>query len=91
MIDSLQVRGSEQKGVGMNTQGFDIAMIGKWIGLAIIGIGILFTLWDMADLPDGYGGDDKFRYLVENSLRWLASGGLVFLAAEILDRVKNKA
>ena len=65
-------------------------MIGRFAGLAIIVIGILFTLWDIADL-DGLGGDDKFRYLVENSLRWLGSGGLVFLAAEILDRVKNKA
>lgn len=71
-------------------QQYSIAQLGRWIGLAIIVIGILFSLWDITDL-DGLGGDNKFRLLVESSLQWLGTGGLIYLAAEILDRVQHKA
>jgi len=73
----------------VNTQQYDIAMIGRWVGLAIIAVGVLFSLWDVIDL-DGGEGDDKFRFFVTQSLSWIGSGGLVFLAAEILSRVQHK-
>lgn len=71
-------------------QQYSIAQIGRWVGLAIIVIGVLFSLWDITDL-DGLGGDNKFRILVEDTLQWIGVGGLVYLAAEILDRVQHKA
>lgn len=65
----------------------NIIWIGRLVGAAIIVIGILFALWDITDLPSGAGGDDKFRYLVEQSLQWLGLGGGVILLAEIADRL----
>jgi len=73
----------------VNTQQYDIAMIGRWAGLAIIAIGIIFSIWNAADL-DFASGSEKFRYFVTQSLSWVASGGLLFLAAEILDRVRSR-
>ena len=70
-------------------QQYSIAQLGRWLGLAIIAIGIVFTLWEVADL-DGFGGDDKFRLFVTSTLQWLGVGGLIYLAAEILDRVQPK-
>jgi hypothetical protein len=65
----------------------NIIWLGRIIGAAIIVIGILFSLWDVADYPDGYGGDDKFRIFVEQSLQYLGLGAGVILLAEIADRL----
>lgn len=72
-------------------QQYNIAMIGRWAGLGIIVVGVIFSIWGATDLGDFAGGDDKFRYFVTQSLSYIAFGGLVYLAAEILDRVQHKA
>ncbi|MEX0786068.1 MAG: hypothetical protein WD939_05480 [Dehalococcoidia bacterium] len=71
-------------------QQYDVSQIGKAAGLAIIAIGFIMAIWGATDLGDFAGGDDKFRYFVTQTLSWVSFGGLVYLAAEILDRVKNK-
>jgi hypothetical protein len=69
----------------------NIIWLGRLIGAGIIVIGVLFALWDVADL-DGYGGDDKFRFFIEDTLRWFGLGAGVILLAEIADRVgKSRA
>jgi len=72
-------------------QQYSIVQIGRAAGLAIIGIGIIMAIWGAADLGSFAGGDDKFRYFVTQTLNWLTFGGLVYLAAEILDRVQAKS
>jgi len=71
-------------------QEYSAAMIGKIAGLAIIGIGFIMAIWGAIDLGDFAGGDDKFRHFVTQTLSWLAFGGLVYLAAEILEKVTAK-
>jgi len=74
----------------MNTQQYDVAMLGRWLGLAIIVIGVIFSIWNASDLGDFAGGDDKFRYFVTSSLQFIAWGGFVYLAAEIVDRLGRR-
>lgn len=71
-------------------QEYSIAQIGRIAGMAIIGVGVVMAIWGAVDLGDFAGGDDKFRYFVTQTLSWIAFGGVVYLAAEILDKVSAK-
>jgi hypothetical protein len=71
-------------------QKYNIAQIGRIVGLTIIVIGVVLSAWNAIDLGEFSDGDDKFRYFLTSVLSFVASGGLVYIAAEILDRVTAK-
>ncbi len=64
----------------------NVVLIGRLIGAAIIVVGISLSIWNTADYHVG-GAEQYLRIFASLVLGWLASGSLVYLAAEILDQV----
>ncbi len=66
----------------------NVVLLGRLIGAATIVVGIILSIWSSADMNYGYGGAEQYiRIFVSQALRLLASGSLIYLAAEILDQV----
>ena len=71
-------------------QQLNIPQIGRIVGLAIIIIGFLLSIWLANDLGDFVSDEEKFRFFAQEALTWLAFGAITYLAAEILDNVSSK-
>jgi hypothetical protein len=68
----------------------DVVMLARLVGLAIIVIGFLFTIWDATDL--GYATKSQsFRFFIENTLEWVFRGGVLIVAAEIAGRLTSRS
>ena len=64
-----------------------VAVVGNILGLAIIAAGVGLAIWNAVELGDLFTGSEKFRSFAGDALFYLAIGGIVYLTAEILDRV----
>jgi hypothetical protein len=66
----------------------DLVLIGRLAGLLVIAGGIAVSAWTALD-TEGFETDASFtwRYFLQSSLTFIASGGLLILAAEIADRL----
>ena len=65
-----------------------VVLLGRLIGATTIIVGISLSIWSSADYNYGFGGAEQYlRTFVSQSLGLLASGSLIYLAAEILDQV----
>ena len=67
-----------------------IVLLGRLAGLVVIAGGVALSAWYALDFPAGgeyLGTDFKVRYFLESSLRYLASGGLLVVAAEVAARL----
>ncbi len=62
-------------------------LLGRLIGAAIIVVGTILVTWNAIDAREYLSNIDVFRFFLQAELRWLASGGLVYVAAEILDQI----
>ncbi len=66
----------------------NVVLLGRLIGAATIVVGIILSIWSSADMNYGLGGAEWYiRTFVSQVLGLLASGSLIYLAAEILDQV----
>ena len=69
---------------------WDIAMLGRVAGIAIITAGVVLAALDASafDLGRPRGGDSsfRFRYFLADSLQFAWKGGLVFAGARLVDR-----
>ena len=67
-----------------------IVVLGRLAGVIVIVGGVALSAWYAFDLPSGeyLGTDFKVRYVLESSLRYLASGGLLVVAAEVAARLR---
>jgi hypothetical protein len=62
----------------------------KVAGTVIIFVGLGLTIWEIADFDSGISGDlgeYRARFFIRSMLSYLASGGLLIIAAEIADRL----
>ena len=62
-------------------------LLGRIIGAAIIVAGTTLVIWNGIDASEYVSNVDIIRFSVQAELGWLASGGLIYVAAEILDQV----
>ena len=67
-----------------------IVTFGRAAGIMVILVGIGLSAWNVLDFGDiGFrgGNDVKIRYFLQSVLSYVASGGLLVLAAEVADRL----
>ncbi len=62
-------------------------LLGRLIGAAIIVAGTILVIWNAVDASEHVSNLDLIRFSLQAELGWLASGGLVYIAAEILDQI----
>ena len=67
-----------------------IAFIGKIAGLAIIVLGVSLSIWSAVELGELFNGGEKFRSFASDALLYFSFGGIMYLVAEVIDRVSGK-